>query len=171
MDTSLNCSSSYLQVWFQNRRAKWRRTQKANQIAMQELMNGKMMPFPGGPHHGLAAPHNAYMPMHTMNAASFAPTISPNSSVLMTPKSAGTPPSHAQLLGNKGFVLHHPTANHAPQTTIAYGQAHSAPWTAQSQFVFPSPTAMSFSNPPPLTSTACSPISANATSLPVTNHW
>ncbi len=130
-------------------------------------MNGKMMPFhPGGPHHALAAPHSAYMPMH---AASFAPSISPNSSVLMTPKSAGTPPSHAQLLGKQaGFVLHHPTS-HTPSTITPYGQSHSAPWTAQSQFVFPSPT---FSNPPPLTSASCSPISANTNSLPVINqHW
>ena len=136
-------------------------------------MNGKsMMPFhPGGPHHALAAPHNAYMPMPTMSAASFAPSISPNSSVLMTPKSAGTPPHHAQIIGKQGFVLHHPTANHVPTpTTIApYGQSHSAPWTAQNQFVFPNPAAMSFSAPPPLTSSSCS-ISAHTNSLPASNH-
>ncbi len=111
-------------------------------------MEGEMISFrPDGPHHALAAP----MSMH---AASFAHSISP-----MTSKSASTPPSHSQLLGKQaGFVLHHPTSHttHTPSTIAPYGQSHSAPWTAQSQFVFPSPT---FSNPPPLTSASCSHLS------------
>ena len=133
---------------------------------MQEIMNGKMMHFPhpgATPHHALAAPHNAYMPMPpTMGAATFAPNLSPNSSVLMTPKSACTPPSHTQLIGKQPhpFIpLHHPAANHTPtQHSLApYGHSHSAPWSAQSQFVFPPTAAMSFSNPPPLTNVSCSP--------------
>jgi hypothetical protein len=178
---SPSLSSLLLQVWFQNRRAKWRRTQKANQLAMQEIMNGKMMPYhPGMPHHALAPPHNAYMPVHTMSAATFAPSLSPNSSVLMTPKSAGTPPSHAQFISKQHpFVLHHPTANHTPsQTSLAPYQSHSAPWaaTSQNQFIFPSPTAM---NPPPLTSVSCTPslgVTTHANSMPShavapVNHW
>ena len=145
-------------------------------------MNGKMMPYhPGMPHHALAPPHNAYMPaVHTMTAATFAPSLSPNSSVLMTPKSAGTPPSHAQFVGKPPhpFVLHHPTANHTPgQTTLAPYQSHSAPWGAasQNQFIFPSPTAMN--PPPPLTSVSCTPSLVGTThantipAAPVVNHW
>lgn len=124
---------------------------------MQEIMNGKaMMQFHPGtaPHHALPPPHHAYMPMSA--AASFSPSISPNSSVLMTPKSAGAPQSHGLISKqHQPFVLHHPTANPSPSTTITpYGQSHSAPWTAQNQFVFPSPTAMTFSTPPPLTSSS-----------------
>ncbi len=122
---------------------------------MQEMMNGKqMMPFPPGaaPHHALPPPHHAYMPMSSMSAASFSPSISPNSSVLMTPKSAG---AHQFSKPHQPFVLHHPTASSSPPNVTPYGQSHSAPWTAQNQFVFPSPTAMTFSNnPPPLTSSS-----------------
>ena len=122
---------------------------------MQEIMNGKqIMPFPPGstPHHALQPPHHAYMPMSSMSAASFSPSISPNSSVLMTPKSAG---AHQFNKPHHSFVLHHPTASSSPPNVTPYGQSHSAPWTSQNQFVFPSPTAMTFSNnPPPLTSSS-----------------
>ena len=82
------------------------------QLAMQEMMNGKMMPYhPGMPHHALVPPHNAYIPVHTMSAAIFAPRLSPISSVLMTPKFAGTLPSHSQFISKQlPFILHHPVS-------------------------------------------------------------
>jgi len=116
-------------------------------------MNGKQMMFPPGaaPQHALPPPHHAYMPMSSMSAASFSPSISPNSSVIMTPKSAGGPQFGKP---QQTFALHH-LSNSSPPNVTPYGQSHSAPWTAQNQFVFPSPTAMSSfaNNPPPLTST------------------
>ena len=157
LSLSLSLSLPLVQVWFQNRRAKWRRTQKANQLAMSELMNGKgMLPMHPGVHHPALAHHNAYMHMPgTVGApCTFAPAnnLSPTSSVLMTPKSAGTPPSHH--VKQPPFVLHHPTAvtNHMGTPTsihTPYGHSHSAPWSGQSQFVFPSPTAMTFANQTP----------------------
>lgn len=101
-------------------------------------------------------------PMHGMMPHNFAaiPTnLSPGSSVLMTPKSAGTPPS-GHMFQAKPFVLHHP--NQVPANSMG---PYSSPWNGQNQFVFPSPTTMAFSNPSPLSAT--SPICSTA----MTPQW
>ena len=126
---------------------------------MAELMNGRGLPLHPGVHHAALAAQHPYM--HPMpGAPAFAPapgSLSPTSSVLMTPKSAG-PPS-APLMGKQphaGFVLHHPTNHTGINTSTAihgmpYGHSQSAPWNTHNQFVFPSPTTMTFPTPPPLT--------------------
>ena len=90
--------------------------------------------------HGMMPPNFATIPTN----------LSPSSSVLMTPKSAGTPPG-SHMFPAKPFVLHHP--NSAPSNIPPYT---SSPWSGQNQFVFPSPTAMTFSNHSPLS--ASSPV-------------
>ena len=124
---------------------------------MGELMNGRglgMSMAPGG---------NGLSPMHGMMSHNFAaiPTnISPSSSVLMTPKSAGTPPP-AHMFQSKPFVLHH--SNQTPVSSMGH---YPSPWNGQNQFVFPSPTTMSYSNPSPLSAT--SPI---CSTTPMAPQW
>lgn len=124
-------------------------------MAMGELMNGRGVGMPMQTAGGLP-------PMHGMMPHNFAtiPTnLSPGSSVLMTPKSAGTPPS-GHMFQAKPFVLHHP--NQVPANSMG---PYSSPWNGQNQFVFPSPTTMAFSNPSPLSAT--SPICSTA----MTPQW
>ncbi len=121
---------------------------------MGELMNSRgvsmaAMTAGTGFTHGMM-PHNfAAMPTN----------LSPSSSVLMTPKSAGTPPG-SHVFQSKPFVLHHPNGN--PSTIPQYS---SSPWNGQNQFVFPSPTTMAYSNHSPLS--ASSPICSNV----MTPQW
>ena len=124
-------------------------------MAMAELMNGRGLPIHHGHHPALAAPHAYVNPMSAAPAFAPAPgSLSPNSSILMTPKSATPPGALMAKQPHAGFVLHHPTN---PGT--AYGHSQSASWNVHNQFVFPSPTTtMTFPAPPPLTSanTVCS---------------
>lgn len=125
---------------------------------MAELMNGRGLPIHPSHHAALAAPYH----MNPMSAApAFAQppgSLSPTNSVLMTPKSAVTPPGTTLMAKqpHPGFVLHHPSSHNVTSTASfpgMYGHSQSAPWNTHNQFVFPSPTGtVTFPTPPPLTS-------------------
>ena len=129
------CTLNFVFDWDGRRR--W-----TNQIGIGELMNGRAVNMAAMHGHPGAAGLPSMHAMMPPNFASGPANLSPSSSVLMTPKSAGTPPSH-QMFPTKQFVLHHPSQT---QNSMCMGP-YSSPWSAQNQFVFPSPTAMTFSNP------------------------
>ena len=124
---------------------------------MGELMNNRGVNM-AAMSAGTGFPHTHGMMPH--NFAAIPANLSPSSSVLMTPKSANTPPGTHMFQTKPPFVLHHPNSN--PSTMHGYNPSQ---WSAgQNQFVFPSPTTMSFSNP---SLSASSPICSTV----MTPHW
>ncbi len=107
---------------------------------------------------GTGFPHTHGMMPH--NFAAIPANLSPGSSVLMTPKSAGTPPGSHMFQTKPPFILHHPNSN--PSNIPPYNVSQ---WSGQNQFVFPSPTTMAYSNPSPLS------VSSPVCSTVMTPHW
>lgn len=111
---------------------------------------------------GAGFPHTHGMMPHNFTA--IPNNLSPGSSVLMTPKSAGTPPGSHMFQSKAPFVLHHPNSGNPANGIIPPQPYTSSPWSSQNQFVFPSPTAMPYSNPSPLS--VSSPVCSSTSMTP-----